>query len=396
MRGAGQDARMPGLTVERAPERLAGLDSFRGLAVAGMILVNNPGSGDHVWWPLDHAKWHGFTPTDLVFPAFLCAVGFALGLSFPRPLDPAQRQTAWRRIARRSLGLFALGLAFALLARPDVAHLRIFGVLQRIGLCYALAAAFALRTARPGPDGRHALSLPLFTAAAFGVLVLWWALLALVPVPDHGAGQLTPAGNIGGYVDRALFTTDHIWRHGKDAAGNIVFDPEGLLSTLGALGNVLFGAAAAIWWRTGSDQRLRVIVGASAGLIGLGLMLSLALPLNKQLWTSSFALLASGLSGVLFAAAAMIGETRFTVPLRILGANALMAYCISLLIGIAGLHKVIPAGGGFVTLPAWAFARLDAAISAPLVASALHGMLVLAVTFALVVPLHRRGIHLRL
>ncbi len=233
----------------RTTERLAGLDIFRGLAVAGMILVNNPGSGDHVWWPLDHAKWHGFTPTDLVFPAFLCAVGFALGLSFPRHLDAAQRRAAWRRIARRALALFALGLAFALLARPDVAHLRIFGVLQRIGLCYALAAAVALWTARPGPDGRHALGLPLFVAAAFGVLALWWALLALVPVPGQGAGQLTPEGNIGGYVDRVLFTTDHIWRHGKDAAGNIVFDPEGLLSTLGALGNVLFGAAAAIWWR---------------------------------------------------------------------------------------------------------------------------------------------------
>ncbi len=139
-----------------------------------------------------------------------------------------------------------------------------------------------------------------------------------------------------------------------------------------------------------------MIIGASVGLIGLGLMLSLALPLNKQLWTTSFALLTTGLSGMLFALAVLVGDRRAVAPLRILGANALMAYCIALLIGIAGLHKVIPAGGGFVTLPAWAFARLDTAIGAPLVASALYGLLVLAVTFALVVPLHRRGIHLRL
>lgn len=377
-------------------ERLAGLDIFRGLAVAGMILVNNTGSGAHVWWPLDHAAWHGFTPTDLVFPAFLCAVGFALGLSYPRLLDPAQRHTAWRRIARRFLGLFALGLAFALLARPDLAHLRLFGVLQRIGLCYAIVAGLALWTARPAEDGRHALSLPLFAAAACGVLLLWTLLLMSVPVPGHGAGALTPAGNIGGYLDRTLLTTDHIWRHGKDAAGNIVYDPEGLLSTLGALGNVLFGAAAAIWWRSDAPRRLRGLVGAGFGLIGLGLALSLVLPLNKQLWTASFALLTSGLSALLFALAAAAGDIAPARPFRKLGANALTAYCVSLLIGIAGLHRVVPDHGKIVTIPAWVFVRLDGVLNAPQLASALYGLLVLGVTYAIVAQLDRRGLHLRL
>jgi predicted acyltransferase len=379
--------------------RLAGLDIFRGTAVAGMILVNNPGSGDYVWWPLDHAAWHGFTPTDLVFPAFLCAVGFALGLGFPRPLDPDARRTAWRRIARRSLGLIALGLAFGLLARPDLAHIRFFNVLQRIGICYAVAASFALLTARPQADGRHALSLPLFTVAAAVLLSAWWVLLTLVPVPGHGAGVLTPEGNLAGYVDRTLFTTVHIWRHGTDAAGNIVYDPEGLLSTLGALGNVLLGAAAAIWWRRDGTSALRGMAVAALGLTAIGLAISGVLPLNKRIWTSSFALLTSGLSGLLFVAAVLLGRGRAAPalePLRMLGANALTAYCLSLLIGIAGLHAIIPDGGSLATIPAWTFARIDALLHAPLLSSALYGLLVLAVTFALLVPLHRRGLHLRL
>lgn len=347
-----------------------------------MILVNNPGSGDHVWWPLDHAAWHGFTPTDLVFPAFLCAVGFALGLAFPRKPD---RGAMWRRIARRSISLYALGAAFALLARPDLLHLRIFGVLQRIALCYALTAGFALVVARPQPDGRYAPSLRTFVVAAVLVLVAWWALLMFFPVPGYGAGRLTPAGNLAGYVDRTLFTTDHIWRFGRDAAGNIVYDPEGLLSTLGALGNVLFGAAAAIWWKNGGE--LSRIAIASVGLAAIGLALSPILPLNKRLWTSSFALLTSGLSGILFVFAALVGEHRATKPLRILGANALMAFCISLLIGIVGLYT---------GLPETMFERLIAVIGAPLVASACYGLIVLTVTFAMVAPLDRRGVHLRL
>ncbi len=368
-----------------AASRLVGLDVFRGLAVAGMILVNNPGSGDHIWWPLDHAPWHGFTPTDLVFPAFLCAVGFALGLSWPRRIDPGGRRALWARLARRSLSLYALGAALALLARPDLAHLRVFGVLQRIAFCYALAAGFALATARPTPDGRHRLSITVVMTSAVAILAIWWVLLALVPVPGFGAGQLTPEGNLAGYVDRTLFTTDHIWRFGRDAAGNIVYDPEGLLSTLGALGNVLLGAAAAIWWRRAG--KVGRIAGVSVVLIGLGMALSPILPLNKRLWTSSFALLTSGLSGVVFVGATLIGESRIVTPLRILGANALMAFCISLLIAIAGLHT---------GLPGEVFDRLDAVIGAPRVSSALYGLLVLAVTFALVVPLDRRGVHLRL
>lgn len=168
-----------------AGARLGGLDLFRGLTVAFMILVNTPASWAHVWWPLDHAEWHGFTPTDLVFPAFLCAMGVALGLSFPRRADAR----LWGRVVRRALLLILIGWAWQMLARPGLADFRVFGVLPRLGLCYGLAAALAILTARRDADGRAHLSAPALGIASVVLLLGYWALLAFVPVPEHGAGE---------------------------------------------------------------------------------------------------------------------------------------------------------------------------------------------------------------
>src|SRR5262249_34060271 len=160
---------------------------------------------------------------DLVFPAFLFAMGVALGLSFPRRLDPPERRAMWHRIVRRSVALIGLGLAFGILARPTLSHLRFFGVLQRIGLCYGLGPALAMLTARVRQTGRSALDARAISGAAVVLLLFYGALILLVPVPGHGPGQLTPDGNLAGYVDRSLFTTAHIWRFGTDARGNIVY-----------------------------------------------------------------------------------------------------------------------------------------------------------------------------
>lgn len=236
---------MDSATDRIAAPRLEGLDLFRGAAVAGMIVVNTPGSSDHVWWLLDHAAWNGFTPTDLVFPAFLFAVGVALALSFPRRIDAA----LWRRIARRVAALIALGWAWQMLARPGIATFRVFGVLPRIGLAYGLVAAFAILTARRDAQGRARLRAAAIAGAAVALLAVYAALMLRVPVPGHGAGQLTPDGNLAGYVDRLIVGPAHLWRFGTDAAGKVVYDPEGLLSTVPALANVLFGMLAALAWR---------------------------------------------------------------------------------------------------------------------------------------------------
>ena len=224
-------------------------------------------------------------------------------------------------------------------------------------------------------------------------------MLTLVPVPGQGAGQLTPEGNLAGYVDRLLFTTDHIWRHGKDAAGNIVYDPEGLLSTLGALGNVLLGAAAAIWWRRAGDRALRGIAIASVVLIAIALAMSGILPFNKRLWTSSFALLTSGLSGLLFVAA-VAGRQEQCRALRHPVPHPRRKRTDGLLPVAADRHRR-PARDHPRRRKLGDDPRMDLradrlAVGAPMFSSAIYGLLVLAVTFALVAPLHRRGLHLRL
>ncbi len=372
--------------------RLTGLDIFRGLAVAGMIIVNTPGSWDYVWWPLDHAEWHGFTPTDLVFPAFLFAVGVALGLSFPKRIDPA----IWLRIARRTLALIAIGWAFQFLVHPDIANFRVFGVLERIGLCYALASTLAIATATRDTANRSHLSAPAILGAAIAALLLYWALMMLVPVPGFGAGQLSPEGNLAGYVDRALVTTAHMWRGGTDAAGNIVYDPEGLLSTLPALANVLFGMLAAMLWKAAPERSVARIALAGIALVLIGLALSQVFPLNKKLWTSSFALFTSGLSAMLLAlamvATASPAVRKALFPLHMLGMNAILGYILSLLLGIAGFKLFV----GKDTLQGWCFAHLLKVISDPYLASFLYAVIILLIIITALLPLHRRGIHLRL
>ncbi|MBB4839740.1 putative acyltransferase [Sphingomonas kyeonggiensis] len=371
-----------------APARLGGLDLFRGLTVACMVIVNTPGSWDHVWWPLDHAEWHGFTPTDLVFPAFLCAMGVALGLSFPRKVDGK----LWGRVARRTLLLILIGWAWQMLARPGLADFRVFGVLPRLGLCYGLAATLAILTARKHADGRAHLGAAAIGIASLVLLIGYWALLAFVPAPGYAAGDLSPAGNLAGYIDRITVTTHHMYRFGTDAAGNIVYDPEGLLSTLPALVNVLLGMLAALLWKAAPERATLRILIAGIALAALGYALSFAFPLNKKLWTSSFALLTSGLSGIIFAAcivAARSAAVRTMLwPLDVLGMNAILGYLLSLLLSLAAMRS------GF---QAWAWEGLAALLPGNLLlASFLFALGMLLVVLALLIPLHRRGIHLRL
>jgi predicted acyltransferase len=398
--GRSQDTR----ATNASPPRLAALDVFRGLAVAGMIIVNDPGSWKYVWWPLDHAPWNGWTPTDIVFPAFLFAVGTALGLSFPRRLEPGDRRVLWGKIARRVLALIGLGLAFTLIRHHDLETLRLLGVLQRIGLCYGLAAALALLSARPGPDERWRLNLPVIAGTALLILAVYWAAMTLIPVPGFGAGVLTPGGNLAGYVDRAVLTTQHMWNGGTDARGNIVYDPEGLLSTFPALVNVLCGVFVAVAWRRRPERAAGWIAIGGVALLAAGLLLDPVFPLNKRLWTSSFALATSGVSAILFAVcmALCLAATRrawidpWLAPFRVFGMNAILAYSLSVLLAIAGMQPIVPAGQAMITPMGWLFALVLGLVSDPWLASFLCSLVLLGLVFAVIFPLHRRGIHFRL
>ena len=360
--------------------RLAALDSFRGITVAAMIVVNTPGSWDHVWWPLGHAEWHGFTPTDLVFPAFLCAMGVALGLSFPRAID-AQ---LWRRVAWRVFALIAIGWAWQMLARPGIETFRVFGVLPRLGLCFGLAATIVILTARRTVDGNARLNPAAILTAILVLLLGYWAGMAL-------GGDFTPEGNLAGWIDRITVGTNHMWQSGTDAAGHVVYDPEGLFSTLPATANVLFGLLAALAWQRAPDGATLWIAMAGVLLAVLGLALAPAFPINKKIWTSSYVLLSTGLSALLFAGVIVASRSAAVRcafrPFDVFGMNAILAYVVSLLIALAGMRLGFQAAG---------FAAIDGVLGAPYLASFLYALAVLLVVLALLVPLHRRGIYLRL
>jgi len=197
----------------RAP-RILSVDVLRGLTVAGMVLVNNPGSWAHVYGPLRHAEWHGFTPTDMVFPFFLFIVGVSIPLALgPRlePGGPKARSALVGRILRRSAAIFALGLLLHALPFFHLATLRIPGVLQRIAVCYLLAALLVVLTG-------GAAGWPFQAGVAGALLAGYWILMTRVAPPGGVAGDLSPAGNLAGYVDR-LVLGPHIWQVAK------VYDP---------------------------------------------------------------------------------------------------------------------------------------------------------------------------
>lgn len=284
--------------------RLVSLDAFRGATIMAMILVNNPGTWAHVYAPLLHAEWHGWTPTDLVFPFFLFIAGVAIPLALgPRIEAGTPRRALLGKAAKRGAILFALGLfmafypglRFPLISdEPGVAlraasweKLRIMGVLQRIGLCYFAAAALYLYLPR---------RRLLWATAA--LLLISWALLVGVPVPEYGAGELDiKAGNVGAWIDRAVLGSNHLW-----AGANREWDPEGLFGTLNATATTLFGVLAGLLLRSGRNRTVVTTSLFATGvvLLSIGYAWSWALPLNKALWTSSYAVFTAGQAFLLF------------------------------------------------------------------------------------------------
>ena len=289
----------------KAP-RFASVDALRGLTVAAMLLVNNPGDWGHVYAPLLHAGWHGCTPTDLVFPFFLFIVGVSIALGVvPRLEAGASRSALMRTLAVRALRIVGLGLLLHLLAWwwLDMAHFRPWGVLQRIGLCFLAAGAVALWLA---PRTQWLL--------LGGLLLGWWALLAW-------GGSLAPWDNLASRVDTALLGP---WLYQFDPATERGHDPEGLLSTLGALATTLLGVRAGDWLRHGRRRALWI---AAVGSLLLGLLWATVLPWNKNLWTPSYVLWSGGWAMLALATAHALVDRRGWPALgHSFGVNAIAAY----------------------------------------------------------------------
>ncbi|HWI86357.1 MAG TPA: heparan-alpha-glucosaminide N-acetyltransferase domain-containing protein [Sphingomonas sp.] len=394
--------------------RLVVLDVLRGAAVAGMILVTSPGDWNRTYAPLKHADWHGWTLADMVFPTFLFAVGMAIGLSFPRNLSaPGARRQTWLRVFRRAAALILLGLALnwlytapifdipVVIGHPGLAFVRLPGVLQRIALCYVIATAFILAHPRHRPDCRTDLDPRWIGAVIMMILIVYGAMMIFVPVPGYGAGRLDPEGNLAAYVDRAIFTPRHLWPLGwANWGAPVVYDPEGLLSTLPATANVLIGVLAGQMWRHTPERAAPRIALAGVVLIGAGLLVDPIFPINKRIWTSSFALLSSGFSAVALALFEIALRSRTAVwlatPLRILGGNAVLAFTLSILLGKFSGMPVFHTNDLVLTPQAWGDTIARAVIPDEYAASLACALAVLTLTIFLLWPLHRRAIHFRL
>ena len=350
--------------------RLVSLDAFRGMTIAGMLLVNNPGSWSHIYPPLKHAPWHGWTPTDLIFPFFLFIVGVAMTLSFGKMLEKgATRNALMIKTAKRAALIFLVGLA--LHSFPwigyDFAHLRIPGVLQRIAVAYFFASMVYLYV--PTLKGR------VITIAS--LLFGYWFLQTLVPVPDSGLrGVLQPGLDLGAWVDRNVFTEDHLWVYAK------TWDPEGLLSTMPAICTALLGALAGVWLgtqRTPNDKTLGLFIAGAAAIV-IGAMWGWVFPINKNLWTSSYVVFTAGIAAQTLAMCYWLidvrGHQKWAKPFVIFGVNAIAAFFLS----SAGARtlNLIKVGSEKVALKTYIFDNFFLSWATPINAS-----LAFAITYVL-------------
>jgi predicted acyltransferase len=314
--------------------RLLSLDVFRGLTIASMMLVNNAGNWTHVYAPLRHAEWHGWTFTDTVFPFFLWIAGVAMTFSFSKRVDAGvNRRYLTFHALRRGSVIFALGIFLNGFPYFELATLRIPGVLQRIGICYFLAAVVFLYA-----------SVRLQAAITAVLLFVYWALMTLVPVPGYGAGVLEKMGNLAQYLD-SLFLSGHMWSATK------VWDPEGIVSTIPAISTTLFGVLTGHLLRSALTATEKTVWMLFSGnlLLFAGLVWDKLLPINKNLWTSSYAVFMAGMALVVFGVCYWIidvhGHRGWCRPLAIYGMNAIAVYVlaglISRLIGIWGWRQPV-------------------------------------------------------
>jgi len=356
--------------------RYLALDAFRGITIALMILVNTPGTWSQVYAPLLHAQWHGATPTDLVFPFFLFIIGSAMYFSFKKS-DFSANPVQFVKIIKRGFILFFIGFMLKVIPfNTNIEDLRIMGVLQRIGICYVIAACLVLVVNRMG-----------ILIISVVILLGYWGLLLSI-----GDGALTLEGNIIRQFDLAVLGENHMYN-----MRGITFDPEGLLSTIPAVVNILLGFELTRYLTSIENKKSGVIkltlIGGLA--IGLGALWALVLPINKSLWTSSYVIYTTGYACLLLAAFIwlidIMKQTKLTRPLLVYGTNPLFVYILSFLVVTFYLNNHI----GEVIMYAWLYQQLGAVFN-PKLASFVFAFSHVVLFWYVSLKLYQRKIFIKL
>ncbi|PYT01890.1 MAG: DUF5009 domain-containing protein [Acidobacteria bacterium] len=413
-----------------SPTRLVSLDVFRGMTIAGMVLVNNPGTWSAIYSPLEHAPWHGITPTDYIFPFFLFIVGVAIPIALKRRMRDGVTRDVYLKIIQRAATIFALGILMSmipffqfndstgipyalkivlvlsfsaalllyLLEKKTAAAItagvsalivlgfyfagaeilwynfstmRIPGVLQRIAVCYLVVSLIFLHT---NWKQQAAISVVL--------LLLYWILMTVIPVPGCDVTTIDDkACNLAAWLDRTILTEAHMWRSAK------VYDPEGILSTIPAIVTTLSGVLTGTWLTRSTDDKSQIpnpkseietAVGlffSGTVLLAIGWSWSLLFPLNKSLWTSSYVVYTSGLAlltlGFCYWLIDIKGYKRWSWPFVVFGVNALALFVFSgIMARLLGMIRFAgPEEGKFTTLQQWIFNTIFLSWASPINAS---------------------------
>ena len=367
----------------RETGRLVSLDVFRGLTIAGMILVNNPGTWEAIYDPLEHAEWHGWTPTDFVFPFFLFIVGVSITLALARRAEAAGgNRDLYVKILRRSLIIFALGLFLGGFPFDNLSAIRIPGVLQRIAVCYLVSSLIFLKTSWR--------TQAVVTAA---LLVGYWVLMALVAAPGYAAGDLSTEGNLAAYLDRKLLA-GHTWKP--------LYDPEGVLSTIPAVATTLGGVLTGHLLRsrrTPIEKVAAMFVAGAAGVVA-GWAWNYWFPINKALWTSSYAVFTAGMALQLLAVCYWLidikGYRRWATPFIVFGTNALALYFLAELFArLISIVTFARADGSRADLKTLIFDNLFAPWASPEFASLMFALCTVLLWLGVMTVLYRRRIFIK-
>ena len=429
-----------------APQRLVSLDVFRGMTIAGMVLVNNPGTWSTIYGPLKHAEWHGITPTDYIFPFFLFIVGVAIPIALSKRIAAGITRDTYIKIIGRAVTIFAVGLlmsaipffnfgettipfavkVLAVLAYSaalffylwdktklaviiaaataaviaafwvagyivvpyNVGTMRIPGVLQRIAVCYLVVSLIYLHT-----NWRQQ------TIIGIALLLIYWLLMTAFPVPGCDVTTIDDkACNLAAWLDRTILTEAHIWRSAK------VFDPEGVLSTLPAIVTTLSGVLTGTWLLHSDRDRKEKALGlffAGTVALAVGWSWSLVFPLNKSLWTSSYVVYTSGLALLTLAFCYYVidikGYKRWSKPFVIFGVNALALFVFSgIMARLMGMIRVAgPDSGKDITLQQWVFNNLFLSWATPINASLSYAICFILFWLFLMWLLYRKNIYIK-
>lgn len=368
-----------------SPKRLVSLDVFRGITIAGMVLVNNPGTWSSIYWPLEHAEWNGWTPTDLVFPFFLFIVGVSITLAFARRVEEGSvKRDLYLKVIKRTAIIFGLGLFLNGFPYFPLGTIRIAGVLQRIALCYLFASLIFLTT-----KVRTQLLI------AIALLIAYCLVMTKLAAPGYAPGDLTKEGSVASFVDRVILGP-HIWKQGK------VYDPEGLLSTIPAIATTLFGILTGHWLRN-ERKPIEKVVGmfvAGAVCVVLGWMWNPFFPINKSLWTSSYVLFTAGLALQFLALCYWLidikGYRRWAWPFEVFGVNALALFVgTGLMVKVMGLIKLPRDDGTQISSQGWIFNKFFLSWATPINASLFYAITFILLWLFLMWLLYRKQIFIK-